>query len=92
MSKKKKLEREELGLCVHLQHESDNDKDKLLFPPTREMQMETKTRKVPQELGKKYLKGERAWGQFCTHMQNMNMITMTKMSDSTHLQDKHHGK
>jgi hypothetical protein len=54
MSKRKKLERGELGLCVHSQHNGDNDKDKLFFPPTRKMQMETKTRKVPQELEKTY--------------------------------------
>jgi len=37
MNKKKKLERGELGLCVHSQHEGDNDKDKLFFPPIRKM-------------------------------------------------------
>jgi hypothetical protein len=50
----KEIRKGELGLCVHLQQEGDNDKDKLFFPPTRKMQMETKTRKVPQELEKKY--------------------------------------
>jgi hypothetical protein len=62
MNKKKKLERGKLGLCVHLQQEGDNDKDKLFFPPTRKMQMETKTRKVPQELEKKILKGGKGSG------------------------------
>ncbi len=61
MSKKKKLERGELWLCVHLQHEGDNDKDKLFFPPTKKMQMETKTRKVPKEL-EKILKGGKGLG------------------------------
>jgi hypothetical protein len=68
MSKKKKLERGELGLCVHLQHEGDDDKDKLFFPPTRKMQMETKTRKVPKELEKKILKGGKGlWAILHSH-------------------------
>jgi hypothetical protein len=36
-----------------LQHDGDNEKDKLFFPPTRKMQMEPKTTKVPQELEEK---------------------------------------
>lgn len=91
MNKKKKLEEGELGVCVHSQHEGDNDKDKLFFPPTRKMKIKTKTRKVPQELEKITKRAKGLVGNFALTC-NMNMITMIKMNDSTHLQDKHHGK
>jgi len=53
--------------------------------------METKTRKVPQELEKNTKRGKGLGGNFALTC-NMNMMTMIQMSDSTHLQDKHHGK
>jgi hypothetical protein len=51
-----------------------------------------KTRKVRQELEKIYTKRGKGLGGNFALTCNMNMITMIKMSDSTHLQHKHHGK